>query len=358
MLHVHDEEPGLRQLLHISRASEATDPKDHVFALLGLAKGSDDPDLEPDYRLLWGYVYFRAARALLLRHDLMTVLAYKGISITCLPAPYPSWIPEWYDRSRLESFMSKSREAKEVHGRPLYSAGGSTASDGGFLRGTALHQLGIVFDTIHTLEEGVREYPFSTDEIGQAMGGEGLGRFQRWFVACADIARSCVPYPSGGGTANAFVRTLFADSTIELARAPAKYATRLISTLSIFDHPELKAEQQEVITLFAHAYTSVHGEPPEIVECRDMTVLCKWLYDDLAASTRDCETGSPAIISTSDAGTDTSHDRDTAVVQQMAEKTDENVDDSSGTEHLMSLTSACQGRLFCATTKRYLGLVP
>ena len=338
MLLLDGEKPDLRQLLQISRSSEATDPRDYAFALVGIAKEFQDPEMIPDYELRWGNCHFHAATSILFSHDLNSVLAFKGISSWNLPSPYPSWIPEWYSPSRIESFIGKSQEATEAHGQPLYTAGGKVAPDGSFLRGSTLHQSGKIFDTITRLEEGVRLNVLAADEVSCAVDGISAGRFQRWFVACADIARSCDAYQSAGGIADALSHTLVADCTPSLTRAPAEYVTNLINVLAIWDNPEMKASREGLVTDFIAVHTNLHGKPPELVGTQDMTSIVTWMLNDFESHST--ATSSSSTISTPNADSLANDTRD------------------EGTAHLVALTSACQGRLFCSTNKRYMGLVP
>lgn len=354
MFLIDGEKPGLRQLLRLSKASQATDAKDYIFALLGIAKDTEVLGLVPNYDQLWGNVHVRAAEALLDQYGLMTVVAYKGITLRPLPSPYPSWIPEWYDPNRIESFMSKSQEASEVCGIPLYKAGSRMALETGIIRGTILHLTGRLVDTIIKLEEGVREHPFLTTELGSAATSIELGRFQNWVAACVDIAKSCVPYPSSGGVANAMLRTLIADSTPNLVRAPPIFVGGLLSWLE-FDDPESKKMYQELISRFTELYIQQHSEAPKIVEIREMTAILEWLWSDLKINAENFIDGILSYFITDNVASDTNADLGT---EGQDEASLEGATHGLGTSPLVALTSACRGRVFCATGKKYVGLVP
>ncbi|KAI8673285.1 Cyclic nucleotide-binding domain-containing protein [Fusarium keratoplasticum] len=95
--------PGqtLLGLLVQCRFRQASDPRDKVYALLGLIDAGADADadnsagsfaIEADYRLSTSHVYCHAARKLLLQSGNLNVLG------ACTPTTnleLPSWVPDW-----------------------------------------------------------------------------------------------------------------------------------------------------------------------------------------------------------------------------------------------------------------------
>lgn len=84
----------LIKLLRANMASQATDPRDHVFALLGVSEEAMEPELQPDYKKGVEEVYKRVGR----------YMAGKGLAYFLLACTtshsipnWPSWIPRWHE---------------------------------------------------------------------------------------------------------------------------------------------------------------------------------------------------------------------------------------------------------------------
>lgn len=323
--------PKMDELLRFSRFSQATDPRDHIFALLGIAKHAIHLKITPDYNVPWAHVHVRAARALLVNRGLLSLLSYKGLSVAPLRSPYPSWVPEWYDPGRLASFTCKSFDSMRLHGKPLYEAGGKAISGQATLRGgLTLHLRGKIIDVVASFEEGVREQPFSTRDIGAAIGNTEQGGFQKWVLACAEIAKQCNPYPASGGASNALLRTLVADATPDLRRAPSEYVRSLTDWIYVSSLPAVTVPLRQGIAAF-HEFTDNLGlERKVFEEFHDMEPLRDWIHEDLEANISDF----------------TKLLEDTLAGEQ------------TKTNDIVALISACQGRLFGATSKKYVCLLP
>lgn len=98
----------------------ATDERDKVFALLGLAERTDDPELMPDYNSSVADIYKRTAHHLLLRDPDIHILHKAGIGFHRQLRNLPSWVPDWTSDA-IASFGSVVRTA-------LYRACGDTVS--------------------------------------------------------------------------------------------------------------------------------------------------------------------------------------------------------------------------------------
>jgi hypothetical protein len=85
-------------LLLSSRACDATDKRDKVFALLGLASDTDHKGLAVDYTLRWEYIYRDAARVFLERENAIEIFVEAGAwsgGTSTNPSGLPSWVPDW-----------------------------------------------------------------------------------------------------------------------------------------------------------------------------------------------------------------------------------------------------------------------
>lgn len=82
----------LLDLLNLSRSSQASEIRDHLFAMLGLASDSDSPWLYPDYLEPYRSVLRRYAAIFVEKGQGIDILYLAGLEHGCY---YPSWIPDW-----------------------------------------------------------------------------------------------------------------------------------------------------------------------------------------------------------------------------------------------------------------------
>ncbi len=86
-------ELGFIEMLLNSRRLNATDPRDHVFAIQGLVQKLPD-HLRPDYEKSAKAVYTEAATYVAVHHDVIWLLRMAGIGhVRKITAP--SWVPDW-----------------------------------------------------------------------------------------------------------------------------------------------------------------------------------------------------------------------------------------------------------------------
>ena len=79
-------------LLHC-RDSKATDPRDKVFAFLGLCKDESENSLSSDYNLSVAQTYTAAARFMISHEGNFQALA--GVQKSNSSSEIPSWVPDW-----------------------------------------------------------------------------------------------------------------------------------------------------------------------------------------------------------------------------------------------------------------------
>ena len=91
--------PSFLGLLETTRLFGVTDPRDHVFALLGMTTEDANPDagelfLEPDYDLSLADLDLKLAHAILKTSTGLTLLSHvrHGADID---QDYPTWVPKW-----------------------------------------------------------------------------------------------------------------------------------------------------------------------------------------------------------------------------------------------------------------------
>jgi hypothetical protein len=101
----HTEHHGLSMLwlLLTNRSALATDPRDYIYGLLGMAKPDDTQDsrmfITPDYALDAAGVYQRVTERFLARFPTFTILSYLRLRHPIHPKPHdlslPSWVIDW-----------------------------------------------------------------------------------------------------------------------------------------------------------------------------------------------------------------------------------------------------------------------
>ncbi|KAF5724960.1 heterokaryon incompatibility protein [Fusarium mundagurra] len=76
----------------------ATDGRDKLFALVGIASDAGDAEFVPDYDVPEATVFERATARLLSRDpDSNRILHAAGLGLRRQPSPLPSWVPVWTD---------------------------------------------------------------------------------------------------------------------------------------------------------------------------------------------------------------------------------------------------------------------
>jgi hypothetical protein len=85
----------LKDVLQLSRRFNATDKRDHVFALQGVLTEDVDKELLPDYTIEVEELFERVARHLLHQDDPFWIFAHAGISQPRNLPSLPSWVPDW-----------------------------------------------------------------------------------------------------------------------------------------------------------------------------------------------------------------------------------------------------------------------
>ncbi|KAL2277885.1 hypothetical protein FJTKL_15165 [Diaporthe vaccinii] len=103
-----------------------SDPRDKIFALLGLALPTDrvDHDLRPNYRIAVEDLYIQVARRILLRDTEILILAAAGVGHR-RSLHLPSWVPDWTSLTEgktLDEIAAAGNYHTTEHGtRPIVS---------------------------------------------------------------------------------------------------------------------------------------------------------------------------------------------------------------------------------------------
>ncbi|KAH8786679.1 heterokaryon incompatibility protein-domain-containing protein [Hyaloscypha finlandica] len=129
---------------------EATDPRDKIYGLLGLATGNDVGLVEADYSCSFWEVAYAITVRFIERNQNLDILSYLvGKRSTQLP----SFVPDWMNQSEFKAYSMR------VDLLPFYSASGNSVANFKEVASGKLAGTGILVDTIldHCSLEGTGE---------------------------------------------------------------------------------------------------------------------------------------------------------------------------------------------------------
>lgn len=188
-----------------SRNFKATDPRDKMFAMLGIATDVDDPVLVPDYVQNTHVIYTKFTAYLLERDCSLRYLHAAGIGLPRSLLNIPSWVADWscpYFATNFGSIAERAeyRAAGESKVRVL-----EISKD---LDSPTLVIEGCIIDRIKTIHSPV---PRELKEYEP--GGEFLILEEQliWFAKLTHILYSLEPYPTGEKIHDVCWRTLIAN---------------------------------------------------------------------------------------------------------------------------------------------------
>ncbi|KAF7952460.1 uncharacterized protein EAE97_001957 [Botrytis byssoidea] len=111
-----DEAPHLLHHLYASISLESTDPRDQIFALLGLPGFEKYRSLvRPSYIKSTSEVFSEAARIMIEEENNLDAIVFaRSLRLCCSNLPLPSWVPDWTARGTilapLVHFRGKSHD--------------------------------------------------------------------------------------------------------------------------------------------------------------------------------------------------------------------------------------------------------
>jgi hypothetical protein len=181
---------------------DATDPRDKVYAVLGLAKDNSEDAFEADYNdaNLPRFVYTKAMRYLLSQSvDPLSCVADTGIGLERLINDLPSWVPDWS-----HSTHTRILDARYKAGT-WYEPVIGFDPDNEFI----VHFDGEEFDQVKHLGETQRREPNWTSS-------ENTSYMKKWFSDAEALAKEHAsdPYPIGSSfesVLEAFIRTIIGN---------------------------------------------------------------------------------------------------------------------------------------------------
>lgn len=192
------------------RYRKASDPRDKIYALLGISTGLSEHAPRPDYRKSVEDVYSEWAAFILKSEQNLKIL---GACQNPRRHPQlPSWVPDWNyeyrspERRALTCWVDS--EGTGISGHPKFRATGDTTP---FIDISAdcrtLTVKGLLLQTIISVGEVVLGGDPETSPAYQ--GGEGRRIFKAWHWLVENSIAD--PYPNGQSRHEAFWRTLITD---------------------------------------------------------------------------------------------------------------------------------------------------
>lgn len=200
-------------LLDLARKSDASDPRDKVYGILGLMDPAVSSLLSLDYSLSVEEVYTDFVRQYI-EGSKLEIRKESGISTDCLLArsleileqcrlkesPMPSWVPDWRNKDHYRLFSGH---------HSTYHAGGTSIASHRFRNESRVLDVdGVILDAVDGLGQAYFEYGtssmlehgvFQPDNTANAYGGEDSIKDSLW-------------------------RTLTGDRTLQGCHAPDSYA--------------------------------------------------------------------------------------------------------------------------------------
>ena len=219
----------LHHLRHLSSFCEATDERDRVYALLGLATDAERSALHFRYSESTAQVYHRTAKVLIEQGSGIGVL-YEASCHKYLVG-FPSWAPNWTERvSENLGWTTSAEGVKTFRATDSARRTINISADG-----RLLHVRGIHLDIIEALTEPLEEDPASSASLLSRLNKiTRLWDFQHASVTLAHKYEDTLRYPPGEGQVNALWRTLIFDMTNDLAGnlkrpAPSSFANSFLA---------------------------------------------------------------------------------------------------------------------------------
>jgi hypothetical protein len=227
---VHYRHPvTLLDLLHDCRIFEATDPRDKIYGLLGVAPAdSEATSVQVDYRKRVEDVYEDLARLILSSSGNLDLLSVSQ-SNSQFGERLPSWVPDWSHRATSRLDLVFPADQKETASGPIreFAASRGSTSTPTFKDPHILITSGYFVDSITQLSEIIQPPTVDTlekqllgqklDDMESVLEAEGLASMSRYFdvmMSIEDLALGSTDdsiYPTGESRTRAFWRTLCTD---------------------------------------------------------------------------------------------------------------------------------------------------
>lgn len=205
----------LLTLLENHRLARATDPRDKIYAFLGIHEeltGNWIHGIASDYRVTTRDAYVEAATRIIQYTSSLDVLGVAGLGNKDVPG-LPSWVPDWSARALVSPLSYKTLDGTYLYN---FNAAGVTSCDDPdsvVLKGDLLQLRGFAFDEVVRVGD-VADLLLRNKETElsiTALIPHTLALVLSWFKVSGCLERGTERYPDGQSRIEAFIRTIFLD---------------------------------------------------------------------------------------------------------------------------------------------------
>jgi hypothetical protein len=185
---------NVSRFLILTRRLQASDPRDHVFGLLGISEAMKDALPPPDYSKSAAWLFTEVAKTLMEGQHSIDLLRFASNIETNLTLELPSWVPDWSNPSVLD-VSSETGSSRNVYN----AARNSKAKFKIYADTQELKALGRCFDNL-------TQMPI-TDPESYNRRSTAFDKILGWQASCR-LGLSLLSYPTGEAPRDALWRTL------------------------------------------------------------------------------------------------------------------------------------------------------
>jgi hypothetical protein len=211
----------LAPLLLITSRYQATNPRDKVYALLGISSEGGHSDLAPNYSLSVKEVFIKTTVHLILEDDSLEMLAAAGIGWHRETPELPSWVPDFKCLPELPNWRFEL-----YRDSPAASPNeNKTTSTAKFIPNiNSLIVSGCLIDDVTWVGPLPCPHPQTAKSVGAASYLHDFSiDSQEWFFQTKFKCRCLIKYPTDEPLEEVYWRTLIMNSTHQGFPAIAEY---------------------------------------------------------------------------------------------------------------------------------------
>ena len=190
---------------------KATDVRDKVFALLGLASDAHHSAFSPDYNVPPEVMFSRVSRHLLIHERSLLSLHCAGIGRPSKLREFPSWVPDWTE------MLSGGTVLGHIAAMTGYNAARNSTVNVSLNRNQSVVRIdGVFVDVIKSVaDECLETQPRRPEERSALL---------RWLNQNLELVNSLPLYPTGEVGREVFWRIITANADVDGYAASSKYA--------------------------------------------------------------------------------------------------------------------------------------
>lgn len=202
---------GLDFTLSITREYQATDPRDRVYALLGLVETEDSEAIQPDYTISTADLYMKVAWYFINKYETLDILAQVGFGAGL--KGLPSWVPDW----SVSVPHHHTSLTNVSHGAYWADVSKHNAVISGIRNQKLLELSGKIINSVKTVGEMLK--------VDESVSGTRESRCRKVFNEWEEMAMAIENYTDEYGdiSVNAYWKTLIAGSTTENEEVDDEY---------------------------------------------------------------------------------------------------------------------------------------